>query len=64
MNLLQESSRSLTTDPDVMYYLGLAQHNLKDRAGSTRSLQRALELGLKGDLANEARKILNPPGTK
>ena len=64
MNLLQESSRKLTSDAEVIYYLGMAQYNLKDRASSTRSLQRALELGLKGDLAVEAKKILNPPGKK
>lgn len=56
--LLQESARSLTTDAEVMYYLGMSQRQLKDQPGSTRSLNRALELGLPEKLAGEARQAL------
>jgi len=61
-SLLQESSRRRTTDAEVMFYLGLAQQQMKDRAASVRSLQRALELNLQPDLAAEARRILAGSG--
>jgi len=59
--LLQDSSRALASDPEVFFYLGMAQYSLKDRAGSMRALQRAQELGLKGKMAEEAKKILASP---
>jgi tetratricopeptide (TPR) repeat protein len=60
--LLQESARSRPDDAEVMYYLGMSQRQLKDQAASTRALQRALDLGLSGSLATEARKSLLPAG--
>lgn len=57
--LLQESARVLVADAEVMYYLGMSQRQLKDQsAAATRSLQRALELGLPEKLAAEARRAL------
>jgi hypothetical protein len=41
-----------------MFYLGMAQRRLKQNAESRASLQRALALNLRGDLAEEARRIL------
>lgn len=55
---LEEGSRQLGSDPEVFYYLGMAQHHLKERAASVRSLQRAVELGLKAELAVEAKKTI------
>ncbi|HWA29289.1 MAG TPA: tetratricopeptide repeat protein [Lacunisphaera sp.] len=54
--LLKESSAS-REDPITLYYLGLAQSQLKD-ANAAKNLRRAVELGLKGDALAEARKIL------
>lgn len=62
--LLQESAQKLATDAEVMYYLGLAQNGLKDSKASAKSLQRALELGLGGDLAVQAKKLLAPANGK
>ncbi len=58
LNLLQESSRTNSTDAELMYYLGVTQHQLEDRVASRRSLQRALELGLSSDLATEAERLI------
>jgi Flp pilus assembly protein TadD len=58
--LLQESARARVADAEIMYYLGMAQQQLKESAASTRSLQRALELGLSDDLAAKARRALVP----
>ena len=58
VNLLQESARQRDRDAEVKYYLGMAQYRLKRTADSKRSLQSALDLGLTGDAAVEARKIL------
>lgn len=60
VSLLQESARTRTTDADLMFTLGLAQRQAKDPAGGAKSLQRALELGLKGEAAKEARALLTP----
>lgn len=57
-SFLEESFRQLSSDAEVAYYLGMAQHNLKERASSVRSLQKAQELGLKSDLALEAKKVI------
>lgn len=58
-SLLQESARRLANDPEVMFYLGMAQHQLKSQTASVASLKRALELGLSGDLAVEANRLLS-----
>jgi hypothetical protein len=46
------------SDGELMYYLGMAQFQLNKRTESKQTLQRALELGLKDELAVEARKNL------
>ena len=56
--LLKESSAKNSEDAELAYYLGLTEHRLKNRAAAKQSLQRALDLKLKADLAAEARKIL------
>jgi Flp pilus assembly protein TadD len=57
-NLLQESARQKNGDAELIYYLGMAQYHLKNRAESKISLQRALDLNLSGTQAVEARRIL------
>jgi Flp pilus assembly protein TadD len=57
-NLLQESARLKNGDAELMYYLGMAQYHLKNRAESKTSLQRALDLNLSGTQAVEAKRIL------
>jgi hypothetical protein len=42
----------------VFYYLGMDQYRLKQQTESKRSLQRALDLSLPGELASEARRVL------
>jgi tetratricopeptide (TPR) repeat protein len=58
VNLLQESARQNKQDAELMYYLGMAQYHLKNRAESKASLQRALSLNLSGAQADEAKKTL------
>jgi tetratricopeptide (TPR) repeat protein len=58
VNLLQASVADRSTDPEPLYYLGLAQYHLKDRVGSKGSLQRALSLNLSAKQAVEAKRIL------
>jgi hypothetical protein len=41
-----------------MYYLGMSQHQLKDAPASTRSLKRAIELGLSGEFAAKAQQLV------
>ncbi len=57
-SLLQESARQKSGDAETMYYLGMAQYHLKNRAESKAALQRAMDLNLSGDQAVEARRIL------
>ncbi len=60
-SMLLEASRSLNDDSELLYHLGMSQLQQKDRAGGTRSLRRALELGLTGSWAAEANKALATP---
>lgn len=56
--LLRESVTGRSNDAEVHYFLGLAQHQLKDAAYKA-SLQRALELGLQDSSAtDQTRKLL------
>jgi len=57
-DLLQKSARQLTQDPELLYYLGLAQYHLNNSAESKTALQHALDLGLSGEDATDARRIL------
>jgi tetratricopeptide (TPR) repeat protein len=62
LNLLQESARQRTSDAEVQFYLGMTQHQLKNLTASAQALQRALELGLRGEQETEARRILAGSG--
>jgi len=55
--LLRESTTVRSDDAEAFYYLGLAQVGLK-QAAAKQSLQRALDLNLRPDLAAEARKAI------
>jgi Flp pilus assembly protein TadD len=57
-SLLQESARQKNGDAELMYYLGMAQYHLKNRAESKTALQKALDLNLSGAPAVEAKRIL------
>jgi tetratricopeptide (TPR) repeat protein len=57
-HLLQQSALQRSGDAELIYYLGMAQYRLKQRDESKQTLQRALDLKLKADLAAEARRIL------
>ena len=56
--LLQASARQRRGDAELMYYLGMAQYHLKNRAESKTALQKALDLNLSGTLAAEAKRVL------
>ncbi|HVM59651.1 MAG TPA: tetratricopeptide repeat protein [Verrucomicrobiae bacterium] len=56
--LLKESAAKLTSDATVMYYLGMAQLRNNELAESKRSLQRALDLNLDGELKAGAKQAL------
>lgn len=57
-DLLQLGMRQLGDDPELVYYLGMAQYRLSMKIESKESLQRALSLNLDPHLAVEARRIL------
>jgi tetratricopeptide (TPR) repeat protein len=48
-------------DAELMYYLGMTQCRLKQRAEGKHTLERALALKLEADLAAEARRTLADP---
>jgi tetratricopeptide (TPR) repeat protein len=56
--LLQESAHRLNNDPQLLYYLGLAQFHLNNVPASKANLQRALALDLSGQDAVDARRML------
>jgi tetratricopeptide (TPR) repeat protein len=57
-SLLDESARQLNRDAELLYYLGMAQYQLKNRAQSKAALQQALNLNLSGTQAVDAKRIL------
>lgn len=57
-DLLQESARQISQDPELQYYLGMAQYRLKHSAESKAALQRALDLNLSGSEAADAKRII------
>lgn len=59
--LLGEAVRSAQASPETHYFLGLTQRELGDKDRSRASLQRALDLGLSGEAAAEARTALAAP---
>jgi tetratricopeptide (TPR) repeat protein len=56
--LLNESSRTFKSDPEVWYYLGLAHHQLKQKEEARRALGQLLTLESTGLMAAEARRLL------
>jgi tetratricopeptide (TPR) repeat protein len=58
VNYLKVSLPNRPSDPELFYYLGLAQYHLKNLADSKTSLRKALDLKLSDPLAAEARRML------
>jgi len=56
-SLLEDGANQLNGDGEVVFYLGMAQYRLKDKA-SKATLQRALGMHLRADLEGEARRVL------
>ena len=56
--LLAESARQLNHDAELMYYLGMAEYQLKHRAQCKTALQQALDLNLPDAQAVQAKQIL------
>jgi len=56
-DLLKESDRGRKNDAQLTYYLGMAQYQLKSPE-SKDTLQRALDLNLPTELADEVRRVL------
>jgi tetratricopeptide (TPR) repeat protein len=56
--LLKEAAAKLKEDPEVLYYLGEVHRQLKQFNECKGTLQRALNLNLSAELANEARRAL------
>jgi exosortase/archaeosortase family protein len=57
--LLFQSAREADKDGELLYYLGMAQCQLKQRVQGKESLQRALALDITPALADKARRALN-----
>jgi Flp pilus assembly protein TadD len=57
-SLLQESADQRGSDAELQFYLGMARYRLNRRAEAKQALQRALELGLTGDPATQAKKTI------
>ncbi|MDR3458995.1 MAG: tetratricopeptide repeat protein [Verrucomicrobiae bacterium] len=58
-SLLRDCSVKSPTDPEIFYYLGAAQLQLKQRIAGRTSLQQALALKLSGPLADSAKQLLS-----
>jgi tetratricopeptide (TPR) repeat protein len=58
VNHLTRAVSDRPNDPELYYYLGLAQFHLKESAQSKTALRHALELNLSGPPATEARRLL------
>jgi exosortase/archaeosortase family protein len=56
-NLLEEAANQLPGDSESAFFLGMARYRLKDKAWKA-TLERALGLDLRADLAAEARRTL------
>ena len=59
VSLLHQTAMKMNSDPEVFYYLGVAQFHLKDRTGSKANLQQALALNLSGQPAQSAKQMLS-----
>jgi tetratricopeptide (TPR) repeat protein len=56
--LLQESAAQRVTDPEVFYYLGMAEYQLKKSTECKKNLQQALTLNLSSVFAADVKKVL------
>jgi putative PEP-CTERM system TPR-repeat lipoprotein len=56
--LLNESSTTSNTDPEILYYLGMAQYHLKKPVECKKNLQQALTLNLPAQFTPETKRIL------
>jgi len=56
--LLQESAQSRKDDAELLYYLGMAEYQLKAKPESKAALQKALTHELPTKLAEDARRVL------
>lgn len=56
--LLKESADKLNNDPEIYFYLGMAQYKLKKSAECKASLQQALKLNLPAKFTTEAKRVL------
>jgi tetratricopeptide (TPR) repeat protein len=55
---LKQSLQTRKNDGELLYYLGMAQYQLKAKAESKAALQQALALNIQPKLADEARRVL------
>ena len=58
IQLFQESAREKPLDARSLYYLGMAQAQAKHKAEAKETLNRALQAGLGGAEASEAKRVL------
>jgi putative PEP-CTERM system TPR-repeat lipoprotein len=55
---LKQSLQTRKNDGELLYYLGMAQYQLKAKAESKAALQQALALNIQPKLAGEAKRVL------
>jgi uncharacterized protein HemY len=57
--LLKASAQTRKQDAELLYYLGMAQYQLKSQSESKASLQEALRFNLSPKLAEDAKRVLS-----
>ncbi len=57
--LLKEASGKLPNDAEVLFYLGMSQHQLKQKNDAQANLKKALAMNLDPDLAKEGQAVLS-----
>lgn len=58
LGLIKESANKISQHPEIQYHLGKAHAALDEIEEAKAAFERALELGLEGDKADDARKAL------
>ena len=58
LGLIKESAAKISQHPEIQYHLGKAHAALNEDASAKAAFSRALELGLEGEKADEAKKAL------
>ncbi len=56
--VLNETATAKNTDPELYYYLGMTQYNLKKSADCKKNLQKAINLSLPAKFNPEAKRVL------